>query len=202
MKIAILIEGETESVFLPFLRNFLGPRLHGRMPRLIQSKYDGRIPKGDKLRRRVEALLRGKDPDADHVVALTDVYTGSDDFLDAADAKEKMHSWVGPEPRFHPHAAQHDFEAWLLPYWEDIQRLAKHNRAAPGGRPESVDHNRPPSYRIKEIFNTGRSPRDYVKTRDAKRILEGKDLNIAVQACPELKALINTILTLSGGQPI
>ncbi|HLO84959.1 MAG TPA: hypothetical protein VK203_08095 [Nostocaceae cyanobacterium] len=36
----------------------------------------------------------------------------------------------------------------------------------------------------------------YSKTRDAKKILQGQDLMIAVNACPELKAFINTILSL------
>ena len=202
MKIAILMEGETERVFLPYLREFLTPRLSGKMPRLISNKYDGRIPKQEKLKRVVEALLRGVDPDADHVIALTDVYTGTNDFHDAADAKQKMRSWVGPNERFHPHVAQYDFEAWLLSYWPDIQQLAKHNRKAPSGKPESVNHNHPPSYHIKEIFRTGQGPRHYTKTRDAKRILQGKDLSIAASACPEMRAFLNTILTLSGGDSI
>ena len=86
MKIAILMEGETERVFLPYLREFLSPRLAGKMPRLISNIYDGRIPKQEKLKRVVETLLRGGDPDADHVIALTDVYTGSNDFQNAEDA--------------------------------------------------------------------------------------------------------------------
>jgi hypothetical protein len=202
MKIAILMEGETERVFLPYLREFLRPRLQGKMPRLIPSIFDGRIPKQEKLKRVVEALLRGGNPDADHVIALTDIYTGSNDFQDAADVKQKMRSWVGPNERFHPHVAQHDFEAWLLPYRPDIQHLARHNRKAPAGVPESVDHDHPPSYHIKEIFRTGKSPRHYTKTRDAKRILEGKDLSVAATACPELRAFLNTILTLSEGDPV
>lgn len=199
MKIAILIEGETERVFLPYLREFLAPRLLGRMPKLVTNKYDGRIPKQEKLKRVVESLLRGAKPDADHVIALTDVYTGSNDFLDAEDAKQKMRSWVGPNNQFHPHVANHDFEAWLLPYWPAIQELAKHNRSAPAGSPESVNHNRPPSYHIKEIFRIGQGPRHYTKTRDARRILQGSDLSIAAAACPELRAFLNTILTISGG---
>jgi hypothetical protein len=202
MRIAILVEGETEKVFLPYLRDFLRPRLPDKMPKLIPSIYDGRIPKQEKLRRRVEALLQGKDPDADHVIALTDVYTGTNDFQDAADAKRKMSTWVGSNDRFHPHVAQHDFEAWLLPYWSAIQELARHNRTAPPGTPESVNHNHPPSYHIKAIFRTGQGPRHYTKTRDAKRILQGKDLSVAAAACPELRAFLNTILTLSDGDPI
>lgn len=202
MKIAILMEGETEKVFLPDVRKFLSARLKDHMPKLVSNIYDGRIPKQERLKRVVENLLRGADPDAQHVIALTDVYTGSNDFQDAADAKLKMRSWVGQNERFHPHVAQHDFEAWLLPYWSEIQKLARHNRTAPAGSPESVNHNHPPSYHIKEIFRTGQSPRHYVKTRDAKRILLDKDLNVAAAACPELNSFLNTILTLCGSHPI
>jgi hypothetical protein len=188
MKIAILMEGETERVFLPYLRQAISTRLPDKMPRLIASKYDGRIPKQEKLKRVVDALFRGRDPDADHVVALTDVYTGSNDFQNAADAKQKMRSWVGRNDRFHAHVAQHDFEAWLLPYWAAIQELARHYRTAPAGAPESVNQTHPPSYHIRAIFRTGQGPRHYTKTRDAKRILQGKNLNVAAAACPELKA--------------
>ena len=203
MNIAILIEGDTEKSFLPVLRNFLDTdsRPKGRMPRFIPIVHKGRIPKNEKLKREVETLLTGRTPDAEHVIALTDVYTVTNDFQDARDAREKMRDWVGPEPRFHPHAAQYDFEAWLLPYWPAILQLAKHNLKAPSGKPESVNHNRPPSVRIKEVFKTGKG-RDYNRPRDARKILEANDLSIAVQCCPELKAFINTILTLCGGDPL
>jgi hypothetical protein len=135
------------------------------------------------------------------VIALTGVYTGTNDFIDAADAKKKMRWWVGDNKKFHPHAAQHDFEAWLLPYWKDIQELAGHNKAAPSGPPELVNHNRPPSYRIKEIFELGRR-RSYSKAPDATRILRGKDLAFAADKCPELKAFLNTILMLSGAEQL
>lgn len=202
MKIALIIEGETERVFLPYLRDFLNSRLRGNMPRLIPHKYDGRVPKGEKLKRIVGALLRGANPDADHVIALTDVYTGSNDFQSGEEARQRMRSWVGPNERFHPHAAQHDFEAWLLPFWPTIQRLAQHNRTAPAGPPESVNHNHPPSFHIKAIFRTGDGPRHYTKTRDAARILRENDLSVAAAACPGLRAFLNTILRLCDGEPI
>jgi hypothetical protein len=108
--------------------------------------------------------------------------------------------WVGSNPRFFPHAAQYEFEAWLLPFWNDIQKLAGRKDKAPAGEPEQVDHNKPPSKRIEEIFNC--CQKKYVKPRDAARILKDKDLMISIQACPELKAFINTILTLCGGTGI
>jgi hypothetical protein len=193
MKIAVLVEGATEKVFKETLQEFLRPRLQ-QMPRLDFKPYDGRIPKEARLRRIVENLLDTHDA----VIALTDVYTGTADFVDASDAKTKMADWVGHNPKFYPHVAQYDFEAWLLPYWSTIQRLAKHNKSAPPGPHEQVNHNNPPSYRIKEIFELGNS-RSYSKTRDAKSILKKKDLLVAARSCPELKAFLNTLLSLCDG---
>ena len=200
LKITLIVEGKTEKAFLPFLQKFLQSRLPDRMPRIDPFPYDGRIPREKKLQRVVTNLLSGSRA-ADHVIALTDVYTNTQppEFQDAADAKAKMRQWVGNEPRFHPHAAQYDFEAWLLPYWSTIQRLAGHNRTAPSGNPESVNHNRPPAYRILELFEIGRCRDSYVKPRDAARILRDNDLSVAVAQCSELKALANTILSACGG---
>jgi Domain of unknown function (DUF4276) len=131
----------------------------------------------------------------DAVIALTDVYTGTKDFSDADDAKAKMRKWVGDNPKFYPHTALHDFEAWLLPYWKTIQTLAQHNRSAPSSSPETVNHNNPPSYRIKEIFRLGGS-KDYNKPIHGARILRDNDLMIAIQACPELKGFVNRIISL------
>ena len=196
MKITVIVEGKTEKVFLPFLRVFLGRHLTP-MPAIDTQKHDGRIPKGEKLRRDVHNLLEG---DSDYVIALTDVYTGSDDFKDAADAREKMRGWVdsGDRDRFFAHAAQYDFEAWLLPYWDSIQRLAGHNRSIPSGNPENVNHNKPPSYHIREIFRVGNCRDDYVKTRDAARILKDKDLSVSIRACAELRAFVETFFKLCG----
>ena len=195
--IAILVEGETEErALFPLLREFLGKQLAGTMPKLLPLRCDGRVPKGDELRRRVKGLLEDRH---DAVIALTDAYTGTKDFIDAADAKRKMREWVGEEDRFHPHVALHDFEAWLLPYWADIQRLAGTNRAAPASDPETVNHDKPPAEVLKEIFRTGTKGRRYVKTRDAVTILRGKDIVVAAAACSELRAFLNTVLVCAGG---
>jgi hypothetical protein len=202
LKITVLIEGRTEQAFKPHLLEFLKRRLDRRMPNIDFFPCQGRIHKGEKLRRTVENLLRNGKVPSDAVIALTDVYTGTSDFVDAVDAKRKMQIWVGNNSKFHPHAAQHDFEAWLLPFWSDIQALAGHNRSAPAGSPESVNHHRPPSYHIREIFRAGACRDDYSKPRDAGRILRGKDLSISANKCPELRAFLNTILMLSGAEPL
>lgn len=202
MKITVLIEGRTEKAFKPYLLDFLRRRLDRRMPNIDFFPCDGRVYKGEKLRRTVENLLRNGRFVSDAVIALTDVYTGTDDFVDAADAKRKMRAWVGNNSNFHPHAAQYDFEAWLLPFWSDIQKVAGHNKNAPPGPPEAVNHNHPPSYHIREIFRVGACRDGYSKPRNAGRILRGKDLAISANKCPELRAFLNTILTLSGGEEV
>lgn len=201
MKIVVLVEGATELAFKEKLIEFLRGRLVGKMPKLVFQGEGGRIPTGEKLRKVVANQFIGKAA-ADAVIALTDIYTGTSDFADAANAKAKMWEWVGDEPRFHPHAAQHDFEAWLLPFWPTIQRLAQHNKAAPSGTPESVNHSNPPAHRIKEIFESGKCRDSYQKPRDAKRILKDNDLLVSAKACDELKAFLNTILSLCGGEVI
>jgi hypothetical protein len=199
LKITILVEGRTEIAFKPHLREFLKNRLAGRMPHLDFFPCDGRTYKEAKLRRTVENLLQYGARPSDAVIALTDVYTGTNDFVDAIDAKRKMRAWVGNNDKFYPHAAQHDFEAWLLPFWSEIQKMAGHRKGPPLGHPESVNHGHPPSYYIQEIFRIGTCARNYSKARDASRILNGKDLAIAAGQCQELKAFLNTILQLSGG---
>ena len=194
MKIAILVEGATEVAFREKLREFLQSRLEQKMPRLDFKPQHGGIPKEKKLKLIVENFLDNDGYDA--VIALTDVYTGKQDFKDANDAKEKMMIWVDKNPKFYPHTALHDFEAWLLPYWKTIQKRAKHNRSAPSGSPETVNHQKPPSYWIKEIFSSGQCRRDYNKLIDVKAILKKNDLIIAIQACPELKAFVNRIISL------
>ena len=203
MKISILIEGRTERAFKPFLNDFLRGYLAGRMPNLDFVPQDGGLPTNDKLRRVVDNLLVGKRA-ADRVIGLTDVYTGHQPplFTDAADAKQMMSTWVGNNPNFFPHAALHDFETWLIPYWTKIQKLAQSNRVRPGQNPESINHQNPPAYRIKEIFEIGGCKKSYSKTIDGPRILRGENLLTSINECTELKAFVNRIIVLSGGTPV
>ncbi|NET57993.1 MAG: DUF4276 family protein [Symploca sp. SIO2E6] len=194
MKIAILVEGATEVAFKGKLINFLQSRLEKKMPKLIFKTQKGRIPKEGKLKRVVENYLDNDGYDA--VITLTDVYTGTNDFENADDAKAKMTKWVGNNPNFYPHTALHDFEAWLLPYWKTIQILAKHDRSVPSGAPETVNHQNPPSHWIKEIFEIGGCKTSYNKPIHGARILRDNDLMIAIQVCPELKAFVNRIIYL------
>lgn len=200
MKISIIVEGKTEKAFKPFLQDFLKTRLEGKMPNLDMVPFDGRIPTRNKLKRVVELLLNDSKHPADAVIALTDVYTGNypPDFETAEAAKEKMRQWVGNEDRFHPHVALHDFEAWLLPYWDKIKLLAGSNKTAPATNPETVNHGNPPAYRLADVYRTGSKKKSYVKVREVGRILKNENLMKSINSCNELKAFVNRILSICG----
>ena len=182
MKITILVEGKTETAFKPHMRAFLQSRLARRMPRLdlFPTPVD---PERRKLKRR----LRLFSAPAATQLSRSRMFTGTGDFVNSADAKAKMRS-VGQlqEPRFHPHVAQYDFEAWLLPYWDEIKKLAETQQkcslgTARDGEPQSsslVPHTR-------TSFESVQCRDDYSKPRDANRILRGKDLGVAAAQCPE-----------------
>jgi hypothetical protein len=109
-----------------------------------------------------------------------------------------MRQWVGNESRFHAHAAQYEFEAWLLPFWPLIRTLSGSNRQSPSHTPELVNHNKPPSRHIEDAYKAGKK-RAYRKTFDGILILLDQDLTVSATACPELKDFLNTILALCGG---
>ena len=200
MKIVVMVEGKTEKAFGGHLRTFLKGRKMPDSVKIVFDRQDGGLPRESSLRQSVADHLRSANA-ADFVIGLTDVYTGDPRvFEDAADAKQKMRNWVGPEQRFIPHAAQYEFEAWLLPFWDRIQQLSGSNRVAPPS-PETVNHNRPPSALLRETYRTGRRA-SYIKTVECSKILQGQDLTVAAKACPELKAFLNTLLKLGGGDLI
>jgi hypothetical protein len=134
-----------------------------------------------------------RDPEVVCVVGLIDVYPG---FHSAQEAKEFLQQAAGGAQRFHAHAAQFEVEAWLLPFWEEICRKLRVRRQPPGANPEQVDLQNPPSRRLSELYRLGN--RSYDKPRDAKAILQDKDLTLVAEKCPEVKAFLNTLLMCAG----
>ena len=156
------------------------------------------------MKRVVENLLSNKKHPADAVIALTDVYTGHNPplFDDGADAKTKLKGWVGNNPKFYAHVAQHDFEAWLIPFWDKIKKIAQSNRSRPAANPETVNHGNPPAHRLKAVFESGKRKKSYSKTVDVGRILKNENLSVIASECAEFKAFVNRIIQLSGGTEI
>jgi hypothetical protein len=197
LTIVLLVEGETEIALKRNLKEFLDQRAAAhKQPRVRLQTRKIKSTSPEALGRQIKLELQSRNTEA--VVDLIDVFPQFQR-ANAAAAKrfliEAAHK-VGVTRGFYAHAAQYDVEAWLLPYWDDICRRIGATQGRPGSDPEQVDGNKPPSYRLQELYrNTGRN---YVKTTEMSAILKDKDLVVAANACVELKSLLNTLLQLSG----
>jgi hypothetical protein len=192
-----LVEGKTETAFKDKLKAFLDTRCEQQgKPKIgLRTKpMNTRLMSAGRIRERVTMSLR--DPEVVCVIALVDVYPS---FESAQAAKKFLREAVGDKPRFHAHAAQFDFEAWLLPYWDDICKRLGVKKKKPGANPEQVNKLKPPSKHLAELYRLAKSRRySYDKARDGKAILQNKDLTQAANQCPELKSLLNTLLRCAG----
>jgi hypothetical protein len=118
-------------------------------------------------------------------------------FPAAADAVTWLRTLCPDNERYFAHAAQHDLEAWLLPYWSTAAKKAgTPSVKAPSGNPEGINHDKPPSWHLADLYR--RSAKKYSKPRDGADILRGQDLTIAAAQCPQFKLFLNTLLTLAG----
>ncbi len=199
MTIVLLVEGDTERALKDHIKAFLDRRADvEEKPRV---RLETRSEVGHtKARFRTRVQLELARPDVTAVVALIDVFPG---YEDAGAAKADLVEKAGSTDHFYAHAAQYDVEAWLLPFWDDICRRVGVAQKAPGRNPEQVDHSKPPAYRFKELYQLAKpKPRKYVKTTEMYDILRSKDLVTIARKCPEFKAFINTLLTLSDLTPL
>jgi len=196
MTIVLLVEGSTEKALTNKIKQFLDGRAqaHGQ-PRIALKPKPLISLREDELTRRIR--LESQDPRVTAVVGLIDVFPNFKHAGEARDFLQHAANRAGAGQRFHAHAAQYDVEAWLLPYWDDICRRIDVQQGHPGNNPELVDDTRPPSYRLRELYRRAKPPRKYRKTIEMPVILEGRDLTIAANACPELKSLLNTLLGVS-----
>ena len=198
MRIVLLTEGETETALKSHLKRFLDGRAEAEgRPKMSLRTKDIMTLNENRLRRRIQLELN--DPEATAVVGLIDVYP---EFRSAEEAKGFLQQAADSNPRFHAHAAQYEVEAWLLPYWPDICSRLRVRKAVPGAQPEQVDLVRPPSRHLAELYRLAKPARKYRKVIEMAAILRDKDLTVSAAQCPEFKALLNTLLTLSGLTPL
>lgn len=199
MTIVLLMEGDTEAALKVHLKAFLDQRaaLEGKPSVRLKMKPQVARSKGT-FQNRVRLELA--EPGVTAVVALIDVYP---DYSDAAEAKRILSEKAGSPPNFYAHAAQHDVEAWLLPFWDEICRSLGVSQGRPGEHPEEVDHDRPPSLHLRELYGRAKNPkRSYSKVTEMRQVLKGRDLKIIADRCPEFKLFLNTLLKLSDLTPL
>ncbi len=197
MRIVLFAEGKTERACKVVLKALIDRAAAGEgktdVGLRIHSYNGSEILDLDTVSRDAIAALGAQDVAG--VIVLVDVYPR---FASADETREYYSRCVG-SPRFRAHCALHDFEAWLLPLWARIYDLSGRKpkpKQNPWPRPENVDLQKPPSYRLRELFAAHRG---YEKTLDGPRILRtADDLCLSAAACPELRAFLNTLLEFAG----
>ena len=203
-RIVLLVEGKTER----------GDYRHQTLPAFFHRWLDPQLPKGRKvgihavsmggspsflsdLPQKVDDYLsRGK---ANFVIGLLDLYglpkaidlSGCSTTAERVMAARQHIQGLVParlRPRFHQHFAVHEIEAWLLAYPERFpQNVRKQLKPRP---PEDVNMNEPPSRYLKRLLGT-----KYMKTVTARNTFLSPDVDpqVAIDACPHLRALTRTL---------
>jgi len=194
LTIVLLVEGKTEVALRDALKSFMDARAtqEGKLRvRLTTKPLDTSLLNPARVRDQIAMSVR--DREVACVIGLLDVYPR---FQSAHEAKAFLLRAAGEEPRFHAHAAQYEVEAWLLPFWDKICQKLRVQRQPPGGNPEEVDLQTPPSRHLSNLYRMAK--RTYDKPRDVLAVLHDKDLTVIANQCPEFKALLNTLLLCAG----
>ena len=194
MRIVLLCEGTSELALKGALKTFLDEWCEQRgLKRVkIAIKPFEHSPNCKEIQRHL--ARHGQDPEVAGVIALTDVYPN---FPNAGKAKDFLTGCAKDSPYkdiFVAHAAQYEFEAWLLPFWRDICGRLKVSAKEPGANYEQVDDQKPPSHHLKELYS--RAWRKYDKVAEATMILKRHPIEKAAESCPELQALLETLRKL------
>jgi len=200
MRIVVLCEGKTEKVLKPALSEWLGEHLP-KTGTGIDAKPVHHKLVGAKFRRQVE--LNCARNDVLGVIGLTDVYGVFESGVQAKEALREAVAGCNHVEKFWGHVAQFELEAWIMPFWDDIAKSIGVKAKKPGEKPEEINHEKPPSKHLKELFRRAKQPRrNYDKVRHAWQWLTAKNLQTAAESCPELRAFLNSILKLAGAEPL
>jgi hypothetical protein len=203
MKIVLFVEGHTERMALP---SFLKRWLDLQLPRPIGIKivrFEGWRDYYDEIRKKVHLNLSGKTgADVVGAVGLLDLY-GPTFYPKEVTAAADRYAWAKAQiekqvnhPRFRQHFAVHETEAWLL---SEPQILPKDVRAGLPGRcaqPETVNFDEPPA-KLLERLHRDKLGRSYKKVTDGANLFARLDPGIAQSKCPNLKRLLEDMLSLA-----
>lgn len=196
MRIVLLCEGKTEAAIKNALKEFLDSRCAeagSQRVGLDVKPFNGPAWDCEEVFDRLS--IHGRRDDVVGVIALTDVYPKFDD---ATAAKKHLEDCVKDSPfrgKFRAHAAQYELEAWLLPFWDRICRRLGVNAKPPGANPEEVNNQKPPSRHLRELYAKAR--RGYEKPIEARNILLGQRIEDAAEKCPQLRELLDTLVSLT-----
>lgn len=203
MKFVLLVEGRTErDSAAAFLKRWLDPQLN--QPVGIQTvSFDGYADLVRKMATKARMHLDGpKRTEIVAVIGLLVLYGPTFYPHDKTTVGERI-VWgrehfernVGLD-RFRLFFAVHEFEAWLLSQPDIFSHEIKQVLHAKVTQPERVNFTEPPAKMLDRIYKQV-TKRSYKKTTYGNQLFARLDPVVAIGKCPNLKAMLNEMLTLA-----
>lgn len=205
MKFVLFVEGHTEQKAVPqFLKRWLDPQLTKSVG--VQAvKFEGWAEFKRNVKKKADWYLEGAgSTDVIAVVGLLDLY-GPTFYPDNEETAAKRVKWASQHfekrvnhERYRHFCAVHEVEAWLLSepslFHRDIQAILPQKVKTP----EKVNFDEPPAQLLDRVFKQGMR-KGYKKVVYGYGLFGKLDPTIAYSKCPNLKALLDTMLDLAKG---
>jgi len=202
MRFILFVEGDTEQKVAPsFLKRWLDPKL--TKPVGIKAvKFRGWAELVKETPKKAKMYLESSMyTDVLGVIGLMDLYGPSypNGLTSAGDrlswAKNKLEKSVASE-RFRMFFAVHEVEAWLLSQPQIFPRQVIRDIEKTSTHPEDVDFDTPPSRLLGELYwNTMK--RTYKKVAYGSQLFDKLDPELAAGKCPELKRMLECMLSMA-----
>jgi len=203
MKFVLFVEGKTEQVAVPnFAKRWLDVRL--KHPVGIKVvKFNGWPEFEREIKTKVSLNLSG--PSAGDVIAgigLLDLYGPTFYPPKKRSAKARI-DWATNKfegdvnhSKFRMFLAVHEVEAWLLSQPDVFPSTIAAALSGKYSAPETVDFGKPPAKLLEELYRT-RLKRKYKKVVYGRSLFAKLDPEAARKKCPNLQAMLETMLGLA-----
>jgi len=99
------------------------------------------------------------------------------------------------DPRYRPHFAVHEVEAWILAQPELLDSKVRKKLPGNAEAPETVNFNEPPAKLLDRLYNEV-FRKNYKKVVEGTKLFAKLDPEVVYAKCPSFKALADDLLAL------
>lgn len=199
MHFVIIVEGKTEKLAIPdFIRKWLDKGLCEKVG-IKQRLFIGRKLESGYSRQAGKIIETDNKNEIIGVIGLRDLYGMGYDLEGKSKGKERLIRDLSTriespvnEKRFKMFFAVHELEAWLFSDSEIFPTDIKSEITRISQPPENIDFDKPPSRRLKDIYNR-KTKGQYGKTTTGRDLFSKLDPNDAYDRCPYFKLMLDTM---------
>jgi len=198
MRFVLFVEGKTEQKAIPaFLKRWLDPRLTQAVG-VKPVKFEGWAELVKDAPKKAELHLSSSDVIA--VISLLDLH-GPTIYPDDATTAQQRLAWATDEiestvglSSFAQYFAVHEVEAWLLSDPSLFPPVVRNRFPNSVNDPETVNFNTPPARMLDGLYSRA-TGRHYKKVSYGKNLFSKLDPEVAYAKCPNLRLLLDGMLT-------